>query len=266
MRPAALAWALAVVVAQGTLSAQQVSPELQDAAFAWDEGDYVSALEGYLRVLDGPRGERLRGEIARLTGEPYRVVELARNGSSVRAGPTGRYGTFEFTQGGVPMVAVVDLRGTPSIQSTFPGRDVVLSRVGTAAFLRLSRTPEVEAAAEELASASGDGATLTAARNRLRWVETRNTQVVLRELGSGNERLVPLGTLIPLDMGFSYDGRTLFLAAGLPEGRDNQIYAVGPSRLDPDPVLTGGGFKRSPQAIPGGRFVLYTRPASDPMP
>lgn len=266
MRPAALVWALVVVVAQGTLSAQQVSPELQDAAFAWDEGDYVSALEGYLRVLDGPSGERLRGEIARLTGEPYRVVEMARNGSSVRAGPTGRYGTFEFTQGGVPMVAVVDLRGTPSIQSTFPGRDIVLSRVGTAAFLRLSRTPEVEAAAEELASASGDGATLTAARNRLRWVETRNTELVLRELGSGNERLVPLGALIPLDMGFSYDGRTLFLAAGLPEGRENQIYAVGPNRLDPDPVLTGRGFKRSPQAIPGGRFVLYTRPASDPMP
>lgn len=268
MRPAVLACALVFLMVRGMLAAQQVSPELKEAVFAWDAGDYVGALEGYLRVLDGPDGVRLRGEIAKLTGEPYRVVELARNGSSVRVGPTGRFGTFIYARDGVAMVAVVDLSGSPSIQSTFPGHEVVLSGVGTVAILRVARTPAVLNAASDLAAAfeSGDRATMIAARSRSRWVRAQNTQVVLRDLGSGNERVVPLGDLMPVDMGFSHDGRTLMLAAGLPEGRDSGIYAIRSSRLEPEPILTGRGFKSSPRAIPGGRFVLYTRPARDPMP
>lgn len=268
MRPTVLACALVFLLVRGMLGAQQVSPELKEAVFAWDAGDYVHALEGYLRVLDGPDGVRLRGEIAKLTGEPYRVVEIARNGSDVRVGPAGRYGTFIYAEGGVPMVAVVDLRGSPSIQSTFPGHEVVLSGVGSVAVFRVGRTPAVQDAASELAAAftSGDRAALNAARSRSRWVRAQNTQVVLRDLGSGNERVVPLGDLIPVDMGFLHDGRTLMLVAGLPEGRDSQIYAIRSSRLEPEPLLTGRGFKSSPRAVPGGRFVLYTRPARDPMP
>ncbi|GMR14364.1 MAG: hypothetical protein BMS9Abin29_2617 [Gemmatimonadota bacterium] len=268
MRPAVPACALALLLVRGMLGAQQVSPELNEAVFAWEAGDYVSALEGYLRVLDGPDGVRLRGEIAKLTGEPYRVVEVSRDGSGLRVGPTGRYGTFVYTRGGVAMVAVVDLRGTPSIQSTFPGHEAVLSGVGTVGILRVKETSAVQKAASELSAAfaSGDRAAMSDARSRSRWVRAQATQVVVRELASGNERLVPLGDLIPVDMGFSYDGRTLMLAAGLPEGRDSRIYAIRSSRLEPEPILTGRGFKSSPRAIPGGRFVLYIRPALDPMP
>ncbi len=268
MRPAVLACAFIFLLVRGMLGAQQVSPELKEAVFAWEAGDYVSALEGYLRVLDGPDGVRLRGEIARLTGEPYRVVEIARNGSTVRVGPTGRYGTFIYSQAGVAMVAVVDLSGSSSIQSTFPGHEVVLSKEGSVAILRVNRTSAVRAAASELAAAlaGGDRAAVVAAQGRSRWVRAQNTQVVLRDLGSGNERLVPMGDLIPVDMGFSHDGRTLLLAAGLPTGRDSRIYAIRTGRLEPEPILTGRGFKSSPRAIPGGRFVLYTRPARDPMP
>jgi Peptidase family M28/WD40-like Beta Propeller Repeat len=268
MRPAVVACALGFLMVPGMLGAQQVSPELKEAVFAWEAGDYVSALEGYLRVLDGPDGVRLRGEIAKLTGEPYGVVELARNGSSVRVGPTGRYGTFIYPRDGVATVAVVDLRGSPSIQSTFPGHEVVLSGVGTVAILRVARTSAVQNADSDLDAAfeSGDRAAMLAAQSRSRWVRAQNTQVVLRDLGSGNERIVPLGDLMPVDMGFSHDGRTLMLAAGVPEGRDSRIYAIRSSRMEPEPILAGRGFKSSPRAIPGGRFVLYTRPARDPMP
>ena len=137
--------------------------------------------------------------------------------------------------------------GSPSIQSTFPGHEVVLSGVGSAAILRVSRTSAVENAASELAAAftSGDRDARSAAQSRSRWVQAQNTQVVLRDLGSGNERLVPLGDLIPVDMGFSHDGRTLMLAAGLPDGRDSRIYAIRSNRLEPEPILTGRGFKSS---------------------
>ena len=119
--------------------AQTVPPELQEAYYAWDGGEYVAALEGYLAALNGRAGDRLKDEIALLTGELYQVTELTDAGSDLRVSPDGRYGTYAVGRGTEPSIALFELGETPRIQSTFEGHSPTMSSIGTVAFLRVER-------------------------------------------------------------------------------------------------------------------------------
>ena len=69
-------------------------PALQEAYLAWDRGDYPDALRGYLDVLKGAEGVAHLEEIARLTGEVFKVTEVAPDGAGVTVSPDGRFGTY----------------------------------------------------------------------------------------------------------------------------------------------------------------------------
>ena len=93
--------------------AQTVSPELQEAYYAWDRGEYAAALEGYLAALNGRAGDRLKDGIALLTGELYEVTELTDAGSDIRVSPDGRHGTYAVGRGTEPSIALFELGETP---------------------------------------------------------------------------------------------------------------------------------------------------------
>ena len=249
--------------------AQTVSPELQEAYYAWDRGEYVAALEGYLAALNGRAGDRLKDGIALLTGELYEVTELTDAGSDIRVSPDGRHGTYAVGRGTEPSIALFELGETPRVLSTFEGRSPTMSSIGTVAFLRVERTSDMAAAQQALldASARRDRAAFFEAQAEIRWIEALNTSLWIRDIQTGTEREVFLGDIVPVGMTYSSDGRILFLAAGrLGENRTNDIYAVRAFRLEPETTLTGRGFKASPQAIPGGRYLLYRRPSENPLP
>ena len=249
--------------------AQTPSPQLVEAYFDWDRGDYVAALDGYLTALNGRAGDRLKDEIALLTGELYEVTELTDAGSGVQVSPDGRYGTYAVGRGPEPTIAVFELGETPRVLSTFRGRSPTLSPIGTVAFLRVERTDDMAVAEQAMvdASARRDRSAFFEAQVELRRIEALNTSLWIRDVATGTEREVPLGDMVPAGMTYSSDGRTLFLAAGrLEESRTNGIYAVQAFRLAPETILSGRGFKASPQAIPGGRYLLYERPSESPLP
>ena len=249
--------------------AQTVSPELQEAYYAWDRGEYAAALEGYLAALNGRAGDRLKDGIALLTGELYEVTELTDAGSDIRVSPDGRHGTYAVGRGTEPSIALFELGETPRVISTFEGRSPTMSSIGTVAFLRVERTSDMAAAQQALldASARSDRAAFFEAQAEIRWIEALNTSLWIRDIQTGTEREVFLGDIVPVGMTYSSDGRTLFLAAGrLGENRTNDIYAVRAFRLEPETTLTGRGFKASPQVIPGGRYLLYRRPSENPLP
>lgn len=249
--------------------AQTVSPELEEAYYAWDRGEYVAALEGYLAALNGRAGDRLKDEIALLTGELYEVTELTDAGSDIRVSPDGRHGAYAVGRGTEPSIALFELGETPRVLSTFEGHSPTMSSIGTVAFLRVERTDDLAAAEQALldASARRDRAAFLQAQVEIRWIEALNTSLWIRDVETGAEREVFLGNIVPVDMSYSSDGRTLFLAAGRRgENRANGIYAVQAFRLAPETILAGRGFKASPQAIPGGRYLLYLRPSENPLP
>ena len=266
---AALPFALLLSLVGAPAGAQTVAPELEEAYYAWDRGEYVAALEGYLSALNGRAGDRLKDEIALLTGELFEVTELTDAGSEIRVGPEGRFGTYSVGRGTEPSIALFELGDTPRVVTTFPGHSPRLSSRGTVAYLRVERTDDMGIAEQAVLDASTrrDRVAFFEAQAELDWIEAQNTSLWIRDLASGTEREVFLGDIVPVGMTYSTDGRTLFLAAGrMGDRRDNDIYAVQAYRLAPETILAGRGFKAVPQAIPGGRYLLYQRPVDNPMP
>ena len=192
--PALLAVAVLTVAAASaaTLAAQAPPmpehPTLREGFLAWDRGDYPEALRAYLEVLNGPEGASHVEEIALLTGEQYRVVEVARDGSGVRVGPDGRIGTFEVVEAGRVATKVVDLAGG-AVTATLDGGDAILGPDGSVAYFRVDQTPALAAAlqAEDDARRRRDDAAREAARARVELEEAEARRAYLWQDGRSRE-------------------------------------------------------------------------------
>ena len=93
---ALLATSVTTALAQAPPMPEQ--PTLREGFLAWDRGDYPAALRAYLEVLSGPDAAEYVGEVALLTGELYRVTEVAVDGSGVAIAPDGSM--FHTVSGG----------------------------------------------------------------------------------------------------------------------------------------------------------------------
>src|SRR6266480_3236544 len=72
---------------------------LQQAALAWDRGDYTTALKTYLQILDSPDAAAAIEPIALQTGELYRTTELTDDGEAPIFSPDGRHLAYETGAG-----------------------------------------------------------------------------------------------------------------------------------------------------------------------
>lgn len=246
-------------------AAQRVSAELQDGFVSWDLGEYEAALRHYLRVLDGPEGDRLKNEIASLTGERFPVTEVSLAGQEIGVSPDGLFASFRHTLDGVESISIVSLEGEPRVVDTFSGTELTFGPGGRIAYLSVPPSPELDQARDALGAAR-DRQSFVEARSRIAWIQASSATLHLGQVGAEGEREIPLGGLVPISIEFSVDGETLYLAAGSPDGRANDIYAIQAFRLQPEPILTGPGYKAAPQALGGGRYLVYARPAEDPVP
>ena len=81
---------LVCVASWVTVSGGPAANPLERADAAWDRGNYVAALEGYLQVLDSPRADAAFELIALQTGELFHTTELTTDGDAPRFSPDGR--------------------------------------------------------------------------------------------------------------------------------------------------------------------------------
>ena len=240
--------AAALVAASGA-AAQGLpdDPDLQEPYLAWDRGDYPEAMRGYLRVLDGPRGAELKDRVARLTGELHPVMEIAPDGSGLAMGPDGRAATFRVVERGVTVTKVVAMpQGT--VTATVPSAITALLGDGLIAYTRVRVTPDVDLARRAFVQ-TADPAERLVARSRLQEVEARASDVVLRTIADGRERVVPAGGWAPLSL-TAVDGTLLALALSPSGDRDVVVLAAGEAR----PLGTTG--VRALLPVPGGRWVV----------
>src|SRR6056297_3927170 len=65
-----------------TIQAQIQSPDspYMDGYLKWDEGNYIGAIEDFLDILNGPDADLYFDDIAKLTGEIYKVDEISADG------------------------------------------------------------------------------------------------------------------------------------------------------------------------------------------
>ena len=183
----------------------------QEAELAWDRGDYIAALRGYLAALPAADPATLE-RIALQTGELYTTTEITSDGSVPRISPDGRYVAYEA--------------GT-----------------GTERTLRLVSVGDVAAAPLELqgtaVSFSPDGSRLA----YLKWVggPDASTRITVRELGSALDVELDTGHLRKSAPFVLNDGRVVF--SGGPESRPAQIYSVTAGQ--PPAALTEGADEKS---------------------
>jgi len=122
---------------------------------------------------------------------------------------------------------------------------------------------EIEALTQ---SANQDRQTLTAKQRQLAALETKSMDLFLRDLSSEREQRLDDNGLLKGGLAFSADGREVYFAGAMEsDTSSNEIYAM-PESGKPRPLTSGPGFKSNPIAIPGGKYLVYTRPAQSPFP
>ena len=240
---------------------------------AWDTGDYLTALNGFEAILRGPDAGRFFERIALITGELYETREITRDGGNPRFSPDGRVAAYDSGARGAQVIHLLDAADGLKPLAEIKGLNGVFSPSGDLlAYLRVPPSPELEKLVQELAGrASGEFMSTFNLQRQLAYLEAKTGEIVLRELRSGREAVLPLPGFLKRDLAWSADGREVyFVGAAETAGDANEIFALpadtSAGTIAPRPLTTGPGFKTSPVAVPGGQYLVYAVPAVSPFP
>jgi len=241
---------------------------------AWDTGDYVSALQGFDALFCGPDANRYFERIALLTGELYQVSQLAPDGKNLHFSPDGRFASFATDSHAKQVIHVLDPANGFKPVAEINGYNEVFTPSGKSlAFLRLKETPKMEGLRKDLnaanAAASRDYLAITNLSRELDYLEAKLSEIVVKDLSTGRETVLPDGGLLKAEIAFSSDDRELyFVGAKESDTTSNDIYSVpvetGGTTAGPRALTSGPEFKVSPLAVTGGKFLIYTITARAP--
>jgi hypothetical protein len=193
-----------------------------------------------LGILEDQDGDRFAREIALLTGEVHPVREIAADARSLQLSADGRFASYQLPQPRgsqePPTVRVLELGDAP--------RQVY----------------ETTAIASALAPDGSFAAFISPDRKDLR----------VLSLADGTAREVDLDGLLLASLSFAPDASHLYaMGRGSEQGDRSDIYRLprNSGRYGPPERLSkAAGFKVQPQALPGGRFLLYGKSERNPIP
>ena len=250
---AILVFALAVVLVARNDVAQKA---LTDANDAWAQGDYISALNGYIKLLNAPGGDVFHEAIALQTGELYRSSELTPDGRNPRFSPDGRFIAYEsgleisrrttIVRNDEALTAVADL---PGVSAAFS------PTAASVAYLKITATPELTAAAKAVDDAGLAGQNRNALIQDLTYQVLRSATIVIRDLTTQQEREIAASGLLKTGLSYARDGRTLyFLGGSHTDPARNDIYSIAPDG-QPTRVGDADGLKGVP--VIGDGAIVY---------
>lgn len=238
---------------------ESLRARFQEARLAWDAGDYVVALEELEDLLREPGADRLRDEIALLTGELYRVREITDDGSAVRWSPDGRFAAYETGAGGEEVTRILRMEaGAPDLVAEVEGTGLVFGPRGRKmAFLVLEETEALEDARARIREeiAPTDRASYMRLRAALAALDARFTTILIQDLSSGSaEGVRPDGPGVR-SLLYHPGSRGLFFL-GSEEGSAAQIYRLT-ERGEAEAVTRGPEDKAAPFFAAGGSVLVY---------
>jgi len=251
----------------GAIAIDASSRSFEAANDAWERGDYIAALNGYIQLLTAPGGDQYLEPIALTTGELFQTREITADGRAPRFSPDGKFIVYEtgletsrrtkILKNDATRVAVADL---PGVSATF---STALAQV---AYLKIPDNDEIRRAADALAAASLTAQNRGQLTQTLTWLVAKHAAIVVRDLTSGREMELPAPDLLKTGLTFSADGRLLYFLGGKETEPDRtDIYVI--SELAPKPVLAvdADGLKSAPIVDPAGKVLIYTVPAQNPL-
>ncbi|NBB84726.1 MAG: M28 family peptidase, partial [Bacteroidetes bacterium] len=211
-------------------------------------------------------------EIALITGELYRTIELAEDGANPRFSPDGQRAAYEHTENGVTVTHVVDVSGSrPVAIDQFEGTDLAFAPDGqSGAYLETTPTDTVRVLAEQLQEArqARDGAAVRRLGRALGWEVARATQLRQRTFGDETSTPVPHdGLLVTAPV---YDRQTgTLLVTGMREDQPDHssIYRLSDDGTALTPVHPEGpGYRVAPVPAANSDLLLYRLASEAPIP
>lgn len=233
--------------------AGSAEPPLQEAGLAWERGDYIPALETYLRILDSPVAAEARQAIAQQTGELYITTELTPDGTSASMAPDGGI-AYETGSGLARSTRLQPVTGNPTPSATLHGFGAVFSPDGSSiAYLAVDPSPALAAADAAVgAAAPQDRARLQTAFDERVAAEAR---IVVRDLASSRERDIPAQGFSKTQLAFI--GGTVWFAGRSSPDAARQIYQSG-SDAAPAARTTGPSDKSIIRSNPTGTALCFS--------
>ena len=247
----------AALLAAVTVSGRSLTTTpLEEAALAWDRGDYTAALKTYLQILDSPDAASALEAIALQTGELYRTTALTDDGESPTFSPDGKTVAYETGTGLRRVTKVVrfdDDRG-PAVVAELPGSGASFSIDGTKiAYLRVPAGTTATSAQAAL-----DSAPPTERQQRLSALNqliANDSRIVVRDLASGGESTLDTGALRVSSILFA--ANSVVATARPPDGGVAQVYELTEGRA-PASRTTGTTETVLQSRNAAGTAVLFT--------
>jgi hypothetical protein len=229
---------------------------LQEAALAWDRGDYITALKTYLQILDSPDAAAAIEPIALQTGELYRTAELTDNGEAPIFSPDGHHLAYETGAGLTRKTRLVPVGDAANSEDALDlagfGASFFIDG-SKVAYLRVPTTGAVAAAQGALdAAPAADRPQRLIALNQIIAAESR---VIVREISSGRESSLDTGSLRVTSM--MSLANSIAITASSPEGGAVQIYELAEGRA-PVARTTGDTDKVLQARNATGTAVFFT--------
>ena len=242
------------------------------AADAWERGDYIAALGGYLQVVNAPGGDAFLEPIALTTGELFETRELTADGRAPRFSPDNKFVAYETgleTSRATRIVRNPSAASgqAPAVIADLPGASATFSStLNQVAYLKIPENEEIRRASDAIAQASLTASNRTQLTQQLTWLIAEHAAIVVRDLANGREMELPTPDLLKTGLAFNADGRQLyFLGAKESEPDRTDVYVI--SENTPKPVIAAdaAGLKSVPTLVPSGRTLLYTIPTLNPL-
>ncbi|MFC1499409.1 M28 family peptidase [Candidatus Zixiibacteriota bacterium] len=260
--------ALFLLIPSTALGQDRMEQRFEDARVAWDEGQYIHSMELMVEILESPGGDRLLPQIALLTGDLFKVTEIATDGSQVDLSPDGSFASYAVTVNGRTETQVVPLPRDPMRQVIgYDVSELTFSPIpGQAAYFRIEETRELRRTREELMAIdrTADRAAWSTAQQRVRALEQEIRKAFIYDL-TDDEILMELkeeGIRIQ-SFSFSPDGRVLYTVTSRSDDASRtgiHAYQVGNSRspATPEHLIDEEGTISGLTAVKGGRYLLYS--------
>jgi hypothetical protein len=244
---------------------------LQLADLAWQRGDYVAALSGYLQILasltEGPakagrdeNPDSILESIALTTGELYHTTELTNDGALPQFSPRGRYITYETGAGARRVTRVIDTKNPSATAVELHGWTASISPdEAQLVYLKLVETPQLAAAQAALdAAPPAERPQRQAVVNALAAAPDA-VRVTIRDLASARETTLDAGSFAKSFVGFGAANTVVLAGASAPSGIA-QIYFAGANRpVTPLTPLTNDEGDKIVTAInSSGTALLFT--------
>ncbi|CAN5732642.1 hypothetical protein BH18ACI5_BH18ACI5_26100 [soil metagenome] len=240
------------------VSGRSSDTPLERAALAWDKGDYITALNAYVQILDGPAADAAFEAIALQTGELFQTTELTVDGDQPRFSPDGRFVTYETG----PIAARL-IRLAPASDPKEPSAELTGSRAvfspdsSKLAYFKLASSGELQQAQAAVdAAPQAERAQRTAALNALVAAQSR---VAVRDIASGRETEIDTARMRKTGLAFVASG--VVISASPADGGVAQIYSL-PDGAAPVALTTGETDKAIVEVNSTGTAITFTARAA----